>query len=282
MRTGNHVSNELNGRLLSFEAEQARRGAYARSDRGLELVPVARITGSVGRAAALDRRFRYRSGQEPRDAPERRRRLRDLFDRGRVPPLELYRIGEDDFVIDGHHRLAIALERGQTEVEARVVEYLPDREDPANAVYYERRAFERATGLHDLRATEPGRYPRLLNRIRDHRHELARQHAEEGTRLWVPTLFAPSSYPIDLHRAARDWYAREYRPVVETRELARLRELFPGRALGDLFGYVSDHRWYMSERRGWDVGIDTALGDFLHRNAPPPGAAARPRPNPAP
>ena len=33
--------------------------------------------------------------------------------------------------------------------------------------------------------------------------------------------------------------------------------------MGDLYGYVLDHCWYASERRGWDVGLETALADFV-------------------
>jgi len=91
----------VNKKLLSFEVEQARRGAYSRSDRGLRMVPVARVVGSVGRADALDGRFRYRRGVDPHGADSRIRRVRQLFDAGRVPPVDLYRVaapGELDFM----------------------------------------------------------------------------------------------------------------------------------------------------------------------------------------
>src|SRR5687767_1658255 len=162
-------------RLLSFDDEQAKRGAYARRDAGLRTVEVTRIVGSVGRAAELDARFRYRSIWAPKNTTSRTLRLVQLFDVGQVPPLELYAIGDDLFVLDGHHRVALALARGQDFLEAHVVEHLPDRRDPANQVYYERRAFVAATAIDGVHATEPGRYPKLLNRVRDHRHAMARR-----------------------------------------------------------------------------------------------------------
>jgi hypothetical protein len=266
------VRSVVSNRVLSFEDEQKRRGAYARSDRGLRVVDIARITGSVGRASVLNRLFRYRRGMAPPGTATRLGRLRRLFDSGGVPPLALYQIDEDFFVVDGHHRVALAHERGQAEVDATVVEYLPDRRDPANSLYYERRAFVRATGLREVRASELGRYATLLGRIRDHRHELVREHAARRESLVLPFL-ALTERP-DLRAAARDWYDREYLPVMEILAGEGSSGRFPGSAPGDLYGHVSDHRWYMSERRGWDVGIDTALGDFLHRNPPRPGAAA--------
>ena len=128
-------------RLLSFDREQARRGAYARRDAGLQTVEVTRIVGSVGRASELDGRFRYRSIWAPKNTASRTLRLVHLFDSGKVPPLELYAIGDDLFVLDGHHRVSLALARGQDFLDAHVVEHLPDRRDPANRVYYERQAF---------------------------------------------------------------------------------------------------------------------------------------------
>jgi hypothetical protein len=259
--------------LLSFEAEQARRGAYARIDRGFQTVRVASVVGSVGRADSLDRRFRHRhrlwSG-EPRGTVSRRQRLCRLFDEGRVPPLELYQIGDDLFVLDGHHRLAIALDRGQEYVEAHVVEFLPDARDPSNLVVRERAAFVRATGLDEVHATEPGRYPKLLNRIRDYRHERLRATGSgPPTDVQLVLGLGPRARPAgDIAAAARDWYHHEYRPVVEALVVARIPAVFPGRAMGDLYGYVCDHRWYMGERAG-EVGLDAALADFVGRHPPP-------------
>jgi hypothetical protein len=234
----------------------------------MRTVEVSDIVGSVGRAAEFDHRFQYRRGKKPDDADGRLRRLRALFEAGRVPPLELYQIGDDLFVVDGHHRVAVARERGQLEIEAHVVEYLPDRNDPANAVHYERRAFVAATGLGEVHATEPGRYPRLLDRVRDYRHELVCQTRVAPRPLLSPIAASLPARPPELRDAARRWYAQEYMLVARMLTTRGIARRFPERALGDLYGYVSDHRWYLSERSGWDVGIDAALIDFLRQHAP--------------
>src|SRR5579883_792246 len=259
--------------ILSFEVEMTRRRAYARCDRGLQTVEVRRIVGSVGRAAELDACFRYRRSRGNPAMDVRTRRVHDLFAAGRVPPLELYQIGDDLFVVDGHHRVRVARERGQEFLEAHVVEYLPDRNDPANVIYYERRAFLAATGLRDIHVTETGRYPRLLNRIRDYRHEL-RQLRSSGPEsvLNDPRLFPFRRRPLQLaeslFEAARAWYHGEYLLTVEVLRAERIAEAFPGKTMGDLYGYVCDHRWFLSERHGWDVGLDRALSDFIRRYAP--------------
>jgi hypothetical protein len=232
------------------------------------MIEVGDVVGSVGRAAEFDRRFRYRRGRKPDDADARLRRLRGLFEFGRVPPLELYQIGDDLYVVDGHHRVAVAHERGQIEIEAHVVEYVPDRNNPANAVHYERRAFVGATGLGEVHATEPGRYPRLLNRIRDYRHELVRETQVAPRPLLSPIAASMPEPPPDVREAAREWYEQEYLLVARTLTTRGIARRFPERALGDLYGYVCDHRWYLSERSGWDVGIDAALGDFVREHPP--------------
>jgi hypothetical protein len=262
----------MSKKLLSFDAEQARRGAYASVDRGLLTVEVARITGSVGRAAELGPDFRYRGflSRTTGRNDSRVNRLRALFDAGRVPPLELYQIGDDYFVVDGHHRVAIARQRQVIDLDAHVVEFRPDRADPKNAIYYERSAFIAATGLREIHATEAGRYPRLLSRIQSYRHEWLVENAGQsaGSEPYLlPMALLSSTQQTDLRRAAQAWYAGEYRPVVDVLLAERVPDQFPGRGMGDLYGYVSDHRWYLSERRGWDVGLDAALVDFarLHR-----------------
>lgn len=286
-------------RLLSFDEEQARRGAYARRDAGLQTIEVARVVGSVGRAGELDGRFRYRSVWAPKNSGSRAMRLGALFESGKVPPLELYAIGDDLFVLDGHHRVGVALARGQEFLEAHIVEHLLDRQDPANQVYYERRAFAAATGLSDIHATDAGRYPKLLSRIRDHRVALSnetpvggrgtpfgpgerpRHDAWRGSWPTLPAAVrtsevfrATAASELNLRAAARDWREAEYLPVVEVLRAERIPDAFPGRAMGDLYGYVLDHCWYASERRGWDVGLESALADFVVRHAPDPMAEA--------
>src|SRR5205823_177436 len=106
--------------------------------------------------------------------------------------------------------------------------------------------------------------------------------ADGGGTSWAAVPLAAPQEPPDLRRAARDWYEREYRPVVAALAAERLLAAFPGRASGDVYGYVGDHRWYLSERRGWDVGIDAALADFVQRHAPDRSTEAAHAPAAAP
>jgi hypothetical protein len=42
-----------------------------------------------------------------------------------LPPVQLYKLGDRYYVVDGHHRVAAALSLGQLEIDAVVTEYLP-------------------------------------------------------------------------------------------------------------------------------------------------------------
>jgi hypothetical protein len=40
-----------------------------------------------------------------------------------LPPVELYKVGEIYFVVDGHHRISVARNQGQVFIEADVREF---------------------------------------------------------------------------------------------------------------------------------------------------------------
>jgi hypothetical protein len=42
-----------------------------------------------------------------------------------LPPVELYRLGNIYYVLDGHHRVAAARLNGQLELDAQVVDFVP-------------------------------------------------------------------------------------------------------------------------------------------------------------
>ena len=103
--------------LKNFKQQLARGRLQRLYDRGGRQVPVAQIVGSAGKAASLDRRFRSRTGKES----WRLARVREMNDRlGVLPPVELYAINGEYYVVDGHHRVAVALENEQVEIDAYV------------------------------------------------------------------------------------------------------------------------------------------------------------------
>lgn len=91
---------------------------------GLQDVPVKAIVGSVGRSRGFSRHFLPRFCSP--DDKERWRKLYTLVVTGvGVPPVELYKVGTQYFVEDGHHRVSVARYLGWETIQAQVVEVLP-------------------------------------------------------------------------------------------------------------------------------------------------------------
>ncbi len=109
-------------RLLSFEEAKEASGAEGRVYLGRKVVEVSRIVGSVGRYGDFDRGFmpvRASLGK-------RWKRLDLAFRRGEeLPPVELYKLGEDYFVLDGNHRVSVARFHGVETIEAEVTAFHP-------------------------------------------------------------------------------------------------------------------------------------------------------------
>ncbi len=87
---------------------------------GVRAIPVASIRGTVEhpKAAAFDRRFR----PEPA-ARGRWIRLWTAWERGTpLPPIAVYRVGDEHYVRDGHHRVSVARDHQAPTIDADVVE----------------------------------------------------------------------------------------------------------------------------------------------------------------
>ena len=89
------------------------------SARTLNEIPVAAIVGSVGRYKEFTRDF---LPQKSINADRWIRVKMAMTGSGGVPPIEVYRIGESYFVLDGNHRVSVAREMGLSHIEAYVNE----------------------------------------------------------------------------------------------------------------------------------------------------------------
>src|SRR5579885_2222660 len=113
----------FHGSVKSFEQEMHAAGSnlLGRADRGVRTVETSKIVGSVGRAETL--------------RSDRFKRVGQALERGvSLPPLELYKVkrqagpqgaapASEYYVLDGHHRVAMARKLGQDYFDAHVVEY---------------------------------------------------------------------------------------------------------------------------------------------------------------
>jgi hypothetical protein len=98
-----------------------------RSYAGIQNIRLEQITGSVGRAGDFDRDFR------PLKAHLRDRWVSNYqnMQKGNSEAISVYRVGDQYFVEDGHHRVSVARATGMAFIEAEVWEY---RVKPAQQV----------------------------------------------------------------------------------------------------------------------------------------------------
>ena len=108
-------------RLACFGEAREASGEAVRVRRGLRTVELAKVSGSVGRCLDFDGRF-MPTCSCTRDRWERVDRA--LREGKFLPPVELYKLGDEYFVLDGNHRVSVARYRGGVAVDAVVTEFL--------------------------------------------------------------------------------------------------------------------------------------------------------------
>src|SRR5512135_2813014 len=105
--------------LLSYEDVKASLHLGGPIYRGVETVRVDAIVGSLNRYQDFDRAFmpiknRTASRWENIDLA--------YYQHKDLPPVLLYKVGQVYFVVDGHHRVSVAREQGQEDIDAEVRE----------------------------------------------------------------------------------------------------------------------------------------------------------------
>lgn len=114
----------------SFDETRRSLQAFNRLRRGVRVVDLDKVVGSVGRRGDFDRAFMLLRAS----AGERWKRVDLAFHRGEdLPPVSLYGLGDAYFVLDGNHRVSVARFHGLEAVEAEVTEFLPAAEPQVKA-----------------------------------------------------------------------------------------------------------------------------------------------------
>ncbi len=224
-----------------FDQRQEIEAAYDYRKRGVRCVLLDQIIGSVGRYHDFDSRFKLK----PHVPSERFEQVKKAMLEGNpMPPVKLYQIKDDYYVLDGNHRIAAARALGRIDIRAEIVELIPSKNSLENILYLERLDFEDKTGISPkIELTEIGQYESLINQIDSHRNYLT-NHGFEG---------------LSFKQAAQDWYATIYYPMITLIEKAKLLENFPDRTPADLFSYIARHQWELGRTRQYGFGIDELI-----------------------
>jgi hypothetical protein len=201
---------------------------------GIEPIPVAKIVGTV------DRRQDFTKDFLPKDfeTRERWRRVEQAFPESDFPPIVVYRVGEAYFVVDGHHRVAIAKMRGIEFIDAEVTELdsrypLGPDVDMADIIHREQqRIFMEESGLDRARPeaviefSRPHGYVELLDLVKVFGYHFM----IENHQLKLPDEIS-----------AR-WYDDVYMPALDDMKAEGLQDVFPTATEADLFLWVYQRR----------------------------------------
>lgn len=240
--------------LLDLDEVRSRLRVFEETYEGIRPIPVARVVGTAGRSRDFDRDFLPRNER----TRERWRKVEQIFPRGDFPPIVAYEVDGRYFVVDGHHRVAVAKQRGIEYVDAEVTRLrtrqpLPEGADVGALIHAEQeRRFLEESGLDDrdppvrIPMSRPVGYPELLDLVKVHAFHLSSERGEV----------------VPLPEAGADWYELVYLRAVEAIRGSGLRDALPEAPEGDLFLWVYDrHRALRPERP--EAGLAEAASRIL-------------------
>ncbi|PJF36536.1 MAG: hypothetical protein CUN49_04865 [Candidatus Thermofonsia Clade 1 bacterium] len=245
--------------LLRFEEVKQRLRLTDERYLGLREIPLDKIVGSVGRYRDFTRTFLPRT-----NAVRSRWQRLDALARGAegFPPIEVYKVGDAYFVIDGNHRVSVARQLGAKTIEAYVTELrtpVPIDENTTEKDLIQKEAyadFLRRTRLDVLRPeaqiilTEPDRYNQLLEHISVHRYFMGIDQKRE----------------VSWEEAVCSWYDNVYLPLVKLIREYGVLEYFPGRTEADLYAWLIKHQEAMRLYHGGEyMTPQETVKDFLSK-----------------
>jgi len=230
-------------KVKCFQEEYIRRGGnlYV-TDLGIGEVPSTAIVGTVARCQDKRRGFlpRQRTG-EPSVAQMRRLLKRG----GATPPVRVYQLDSELYVVEGHTKVEAAKSLGLDHLEAHVLSYTEPSGTLEGLQRRERAEFECKTGLAAVNLTLPGRYPALFRQLQEHHIYL------EKTRGHL-FLFA---------EAVADWWQNVYSPVTSGLRQDGALDIVPGLTAGDVYSYLTE--FLEREARMLNIPLTKAMKDLI-------------------
>ena len=251
-------SNEL----LSYDEIASKLKLQGRSDKGQQMIPVNAIVGSVGRYTDFTRTFLPRRLEDRQRWASVKAIALDPVGVG-LPAIEVYKVSEVYFVIDGNHRVSIARQDGWETIEAHVIEIQTDI--PLNqdvqpdeliikaeyADFLAQTDLNKFPELLELRITIPGGYQKLLDEVCVCHCQIQEEGQPECT----------------LEDSAESWYREIYLPFAEAVRERGMMRWFPNRTVTDLYVWMIEHRAELEKELGWSIRPEVAAEAVVHHRS---------------
>jgi hypothetical protein len=241
-RFGRIVTGTRDRSLLPLDEVSGRLRLFEQSYVGVRPIPVDKIVGTASKTEDFDKDFLPRR----RETRERWMRLERAYPLGNFPPIVVYKVKDSYFVVDGHHRVAIARQRGIDFLDAEVTELrtrfpIPAGADVGRIIYAAQRdlfmsesGLDRARPEATIEFSRPHGYVELLELVKVHGFHLMIERNEV----------------LPRDEMAGDWYDQVYLPTIAAIRDQRLLESFPRCTEADLFLYVWQRRRAVFPERG--------------------------------
>jgi len=240
--------------MLPFDEVVAALGRTGERRLGLQVINLDSIVGSVDRSREFDRRFRPTSGQ----VRERWQRLALAQRRGEsIPPIEVYRVGEMHFVLDGHHRVSVAHALGLKTIDAYVTEVLT-RLSPGGIRY------RGDLLVKDYRRIFLDRVPLSVEARKAVTLMAPWDYAElaESVEAWGFRLMQDEASYLDRPTVAQRWYDEEFVPVVR---MLRQAGMIETQTEAEAYMWVACERYRLMRTHRWDDEIISAVRETKRR-----------------
>lgn len=260
------MSKEENNVLVDFSSVEKNLPTYSLKNKGIQAICIDNILGSLGRYADFSESFLPKNFTRS----SRYEHIKSLMEQGiDLAPIQVYQILDSYFIIDGHHRVAIAKNEFKAKyIDAEVMEvnfnfkllkdknYIFDSEQTKNfLIKLESYAFKKSTMLNNnilikpLIVTELKSYAVLEQEILDFKQNYRNGELTKKSMMYV-------SYK---------WYEERFLPAVRLIETEKILSKFSNRTYTDLYVWIQKHKYFLSQQAGHDVGFDYTAHDFMEK-----------------
>lgn len=242
-RFGRVVRRQEPAALLPLDEVEERLGLFERTYVGIEPIPVSKVVGSADRTHDFDRNFRPLRPE----VKDRWQEVERAFPTGDFPPIIVYQVGDAYFVVDGHHRVSVAKNKGVEFIDAEVTRLHSRYDLPADAdigriiLAEQERLFMHESGLERARPeaviefSRPDGYSELLEIVHVHGY----------------LLIVSENRVLPPEEIAGNWYDTMYLPTIEAIRRERLpEEVFPRSTEADVFLWVYQRRRALISEKG--------------------------------